>query len=124
MDVPDELGCLLVAKLGLEAAQLGRKGFTDLARLLWLQTADELWRDHICEQHETMLNAQLFNHGHKSAVADYVIQSSEAWQAFQQRVTGLFLSRLLSFPMSDRGDSLPQPTTKVDLVEDAALILA
>ncbi len=122
--LPDELGRLLVAKLGLEASRLGRKGFNDLARLLWLQTGDELWRDHICEQHETMLNAQLFNHGHKSAVADYVIQSSQAWQAFQRRVSDLFLSRLLTFPMSDGGDSLPKPIAKVDLVEDAALILA
>ena len=121
--LPDELGRLLVAKLGLEAYRLGRPGFTDLARLLWLQTGDELWRDHICEQHETMLNAHLFNHGHKSAVADYVIQSSQAWQAFQHRVSDLFLSRLLTFPMIDPGDSLPQPAAKIELVDDAALIL-
>ena len=71
-----------------------------------------------------MLNAQLFNHGHKSAVADYVIQSSQARQAFQRRVTDLFLSRLLTFPKSDPGGGPPKPAAKVDLVEDAALILA
>ncbi len=122
--LPDELGRLLVDKLGLEASRLGRKGFTDLARLLWLQTGDEFWRDHICEQHEIMLNAELFNHGHKSAVADCVIQSSQARQAFQRRVTDLFLSRLLTFPMTGPENSLPKPAAEVDLVEDAALILA
>jgi len=121
--LPNELGRLLLAKLYLEASQLSGKGFTDLARLLLLQTGDELWKDHICELHELMLNTQLFNHGHKPAVADYVIQSSRAWQAFQQRVIDLFLARLLTFPIVDAAGSLPQPAAKVELVEDAALIL-
>ena len=122
--LPDELGSLLVTKLGLRASSLGRKEFSDLARLLWLQTGDELWKDHICEQQEMMLNAQLSNHGHNSAVADYVIQSYGALQGFQRRVTDLFLSRVLTFPIVEPSDSLPKPAAKVDLVEDAALILA
>ncbi len=122
--LPDELGSLLVTKLGIRAARLGRKGFSDLARLLWLQTGDELWKDHICEQQEMMLNAPLSDHGHKAAVADYVIQSYGAWQAFQCRVTDLFLSRVLTFPINEPGNGLPKPAAKVDLVEDAALILA
>ena len=122
--LPDELGSLLVTKLALWAAQLGRKGFSDLARLLWLQTGDELWKDHICEQQELMLNAQLSNHGHQSAVADYVIQSYSALQGFQRRVTDLFLSRLLTFPIIEPVDPIPKPAVTVDLVEDTALILA
>ena len=122
--LPDELGSLLVTKLALRAAQLGRKGFSDLARLLWLQTGDELWKDHICEQQELMLNAQLSNHGHQSAVADYVIQSYSALQEFQRRVTDLFLSRLLTFPIIEPVDRIPKPAVTVDLVEDTALILA
>ena len=122
--LPDELGSLLVTKLALWAAQLGRKGFSDLARLLWLQTGDELWKDHICEQQELMLNAQLSNHGHQSAVADYVIQSYSALQGFQRRVTDLFLSRLLTFPIIEPIDRIPKPALTVDLVEDTALILA
>ena len=42
-----------------------------------------------------MLNAQLSNHGHQSAVADYVIQSYSALAGFQRRVSDLFLSRAL-----------------------------
>ena len=122
--LPEELGSLLAIKLGVMASRLGRKGFSDLARLLWLQTVDELWRDHICEQQEMMLNAQLMNHGHQSAVADYVIQSSRAWQGFQRRVAGLFLSRVLTFPGINPVDIIPEPAAPVELVEDAALILA
>ena len=122
--LPEELGSLLVAKLGVMASGLGRKGFSDLGRLLWLQTVDELWRDHIGEQQEMMFNAQLSNHGHQSAVADYVIHSYGAWQEFQRRVTGLFLSRVLTFPVIDPADSIPEPAATIDLVEDTALILA
>ena len=122
--LPDELGGLLVTKLALRASPLSRKGFSDLARLLWLQTSDELWRDHICEQQELMLNAQLSNHGHQSAVADYVIQSYSALAGFQRRVTDLFLSRLLTFPTIEPVDCIPKPAVTVDLVEDTALILA
>ena len=121
--LPDELGSLLVTKLGLRASRLGRKGFSDLARLLWLQTSDALWRSHICEQQELMLNAQLSNHGHQSAVADYVIQSYLALQGFQRRVTDLFLSKLLTFPTIEPVDRIPKPAVTVDLMEDAALIL-
>ena len=123
-ELPDELGSLLVTKLGLRASRLGRKGFADLARLLWLQTGDELWRDHICEQQEMMLNAHLSDHGHKAAVADYVIQSYQAWQAFQSRVSELFLAKVLTFPIIEAGDLLPKQAAKVELVEDATLILA
>ncbi len=122
--LPEELGSLLVTELGLRASLLGRERFSDLARLLWLQTGDELWRDHICEQQEMMLNAHLSDHGHKAAVADYVIQSHGAWQGFQRRVTELFLSRVLTFPIVEPVDGVPKPVAKVDLVEDAALILA
>ena len=121
--LPDELGSLLVTELGLRASRLGRKGFSDLARLLWLQTGDELWRDHICEQQEMILNAHLSDHGHKAAVADYVIHSYRAWQAFQRRVTDLFLSRVLTFPIVEPGEGRPKPAARVDLAEDAALIL-
>ena len=127
--LPDELESQLVTNLGLRASSLGRKGFSDLARLIWLQTSDELWRDHICEQQELMLNAQLSNHGHQSAVADYVIHSYSALQGFQRRVTDLFLSRLLTFPIHEPIgrepiDRVAKPAARVDLVEDAALILA
>ena len=122
-ELPDELGNLLVTKLGLRASRLGRKGFADLARLLWLQTGDELWRDHICEQQEMMLNAHLSDHGHKAAVADYVIHSYRAWQEFQRRVTDLFLSRVLTFPIVEPGERRSKPAARVDLAEDAALIL-
>ena len=122
--LPGELGSLLVTELGLRASRLGRKGFSNLARLLWLQTGDELWRDHICEQREMMLNAHLSDHGHKAAVADYVIHSYRAWQAFRGRVTDLFLSRVLTFPIVEPGKGRPKPAARVHLVEDAALILA
>ena len=120
----DELGRLLVDRLNLAACQLGGKRFEDLARLLLLQTGDELWHDHLRELHELMLNTQLNDYGHKAAVADYVIHSSQAWQAFQLRVSDLFLSRLLTFPLSDAGDSQTEPAAGVTLVEDAAMVLA
>ena len=47
-----------------------------------------------------------------------------AWQAFRGRVTDLFLSRVLTFPIVEPGKWRPKPAARVHLVEDAALILA
>ena len=69
------------------------------------------------------IGAQLFNHGHKVAVADYVTASYDAWQSFQRQVVELFLSRLLTFPMDQLIDLSERPENAVDLSEDVALIL-
>ena len=121
----EELSNLLVDRLAHLQSQLGPLGFTELGRLLLLQTGDELWQEHIAGLQDLVLIARLFHdHGHKSAVADCAIQSDQAWDEFQERVTDLFLSRLLTWS-PDEIEHLPTPPAAgVKLIEDVAMILA
>ncbi len=121
----EELSNLLIARLVRFQSQLGPLGFTELARLLLLQTGDELWKEHIAGLQDVALIARLFHeHGHKSAVADCAMQSAQAWDKFQERVTDRFLSRLLTCSLAEVEHPPTAPVAKVKLIEDAALILA
>jgi len=97
--LPQELGGLIVGEIEQMEDKLGRKGFSDLARLILLQTADDLWCGHISELQESMSNQMLATTTHKSAVAHYIRQSFQAWGGFQERIISQFLSRLLTFPI-------------------------
>jgi len=101
--LPEELGRLFTGKIdGLEDS-LGRKEFSDLAKLILLQAADDLWCCHIHELQDSISNQMVATAAHKSAVAHYVEQSFQAWDGFQERVIAQFLSRLLTFPITRAG---------------------
>ena len=105
-------------------ALLGSRHFSRLARALFLQVGDELWPEHLGEVQQLMLVAGLNGYGHKSAVADYVIEASHRWDEFRAEVDCRFLSRLLTFPVDDGVDSSGDEGRDVRLIPDVAMILA
>lgn len=121
----EELSNLLKARLAHIQHQLGPSGFTELARLLLLQTGDELWQEHIAGLQDLVQISRLFHHhGHKSAVADCATQSAQSWNRFQQLVTDRFVSRLLTCSLAEEERPPAPPTVGVKLIEDVAMILA
>jgi preprotein translocase subunit SecA len=120
----EELSNLLKARLAHIQRQLGPSGFTELARILLLQTGDELWQEHIAGLQDLVQISRLFHHhGHKSAVADCATQSAQSWDRFQQLVTDRFLSRLLTCSLAEEERPSALPTVGVKLIEDVAMIL-
>ena len=111
MDIAELRGCpldalsqamsaLLTARLDGIQSQLGASRFSELARRLWLQTGDELWKDYCTGLQALTIPSRLGQYGHKSAVADYIIHAADQWQQFQEDTVDRFLSQLLAFPLS------------------------
>ena len=72
-----------------------------------------------------MLSIQQGAHNHHAALSEYTIRAFKEWRSFRERVIRIFLSTLMTFPMSD---TATQPVVKGqllegDLAEDIALVL-
>jgi preprotein translocase subunit SecA len=119
--LPRELGRLFIGKLERSEDELGRQEFSDMARLVFLQTGDDLWRSHINELQGFISNQVFGAASHKSAVARYVRRSFQAWGEFRERVIAEFLSRLLTLPIP-RVDAQAQSTVQVN--DDVRLLIA
>ena len=114
----------LVGQLNHTRGRTGIEGFERLAKTLWLQTGDEVWRDHLGRLQELILVAAAGSYGHKSAVSDYVIESFDKWKSFRLEADRRFLSRLLTFPVDEQSAELTEDTGQVNLVPDAVAILS
>ena len=99
--VPGELAALLNERLERQASRLGRKSaFPEAARLVYLQVCADLWPGHIALLRDSLSSQLLTGHSHKSAVAQYIRRSAEAWRVLWERVDAEFLSRLATIPMA------------------------
>lgn len=116
----EALAELMVAGLEEAAARHGSPEIDRVAKLLYLQTCNELWVDHLSRLQDLMLGSQLCGLGHKAAVADYLFQSIGMEQRFSEEVLDIFLPRLLAF--EPRGEPVPQ-ADPVSVVEDVQQIL-
>ena len=121
----ESIGDLLVANLEEMESRFGQKGVAELAKLLFLRTSDELWKEHFLELQELMFSIQQGIRGHQAALSEFVSQASTEWKSFRQRVLGSFLSRLFTFPI---GGVPAQPVVEghsleIDLAQDVALVL-
>ena len=129
-----ELSALFVARLEQQQSTLsldnppipspsgGGLGWGHLprvARLLWLQVCGELWPAHLAGLRDSMASQLLSNLNHKSAVAQYVRRSNDAWLEFWELVDAEFLSRLIAFPLSP----LPEEP-QVEISRETELLLA
>jgi preprotein translocase subunit SecA len=112
---------LFIGKLERLEDGLGRQEFSDLARNVFLQTGDDLWRSHISELQGLISNQMLGAASHKSAVAHYIRRCFQAWDGFRGQVIGEFLSRLLTLPIP-RTDAPPSPTIQVN--DDVRVLIA
>ena len=102
--LPAELSELFVAGLERQVGRMGEVSFLRVARLLWLQVCGELWPAHIAGLRDSMASQLLSSLNHKSAVAQYVRRSNEAWREYWELVDAEFLSRLIAFPLSPPAD--------------------
>lgn len=115
-----ELARLMTARLDDAKAYMSDTDFERIEKLVFLQTGDELWVQHLSHLYGLMIGTALCVHGHEAAMAEYVVKCVEARREFAQDVIDAFLPRLLSFTAET--DIRPQPAT-VNLVEDVHEIL-
>ena len=105
--LPAGLAGLFAARVERQADHAGAGRFPRLARLLWLQVCGELWPAHIAGLRDSMSCQLLSGLGHKSAVAQYIRRSNEAWREFWELVDAEFIARLTAFPLSPQPDGPP-----------------
>ena len=114
-----EIAHLVTAKLEEAHASLGAVQRT-LEKLLFLRTADELWRDHLARQDESSLNITLGYLGVKEAMAELRVRGFEAYECFKAGTVDAFLPRLLTFPMEG---AIKGEEEMIGLSEDVLSIL-
>ena len=117
--MPVELSALFVSRLEEQVGRPGEVAFSRVARLLWLQVCGELWPAHIAGLRDSMASQLLGSLNHKSAVAQYIRRSNEAWREFWELVDAEFLSRLIAFPLSS-----PPDEPRVEISRETELLLA
>ena len=121
--LPAEIAALLAERLASRQRQVGGHRFSELARLLRLQSGDEVWKDYRAGLQALSVSSRLGGHGHKSAVADYIIHAAAAWRQFQGEWADLFLSRLCVFPLADLArETVKAPAAQLD--ERAAILVS
>ena len=96
-----ELISILNDKIGNIEISIGADKLTQLAKLVLLRTADELWMDHLEELRNLMHSNTLSNSYHKSMVAHYIQQAYQSWESFLTAVNNESLSRILTFPIEE-----------------------
>lgn len=119
-ELPAAIADLIVDRLTARQAALGIPRFAELARLLRLQSGDELWKDYQGGLQALSVSSRLGGYGPKSAVADYIIHAAAAWRQFQEEGADLFLSRLCAFPLADLA---METAPALELDERAAALL-
>ena len=122
--LPGEISGLLTERLASRQEQLGGRRFSELARLLRLQSGDEVWKDYRAGLQALSVSSRLGGYGHKSAVADYIIHAAAAWRQFQGEWADLFLSRLCVFPLADLARETGPAPLAVQLDERAAMLVS
>ena len=119
-ELPAAIADLLSSRLTARQAALGIPRFAELARLLRLQSGDELWKDYQGGLQALSVSSRLGGYGPKSAVADYIIHAAAAWRQFQGEGADLFLARLCAFPLADLAR---ETAPALELDERAAALL-
>lgn len=116
-----EVGRLVTAGLEDARARVDDIRFTRLEKLLFLRTADEMWRGHLDDLEESALNISLGHFSLKAGAAEFGLRSFEAYELFRARVIDVFLPRLLTFPFeAGTGD---EETEEITLSEDVLSVL-
>ena len=116
-----ELAGLMANRLEQARAATGEHRYDVIEKVSFLQTADELWRDHLAYLDELMIGTMLCSPGHRTAVAEYHFHCIDAYRRYEREVVDRFLPRLL------RVDTAEEAATSIasegGLVEDLHEIL-
>ena len=94
--------------------------FNELSTLMYLQTSDELWKEHISYVQNLILSTQLCGAHGRGDMAAFTLTSFESYQLFQTRIVDSFLPRLAGLP-SPPADGPRAP--RVELSDDVMQIL-
>ena len=107
----------------LDRAREGFSGpeFERLVKLLYLQTGDEVWREHMAHTQSLVLSAQLCGHGGGGGLAAYTLSCFESYADLQDRTADSFLPRLTAFTGGPTGEAAPRT---VELSEEVLQLLA
>ena len=116
----DEIAILIGASLERSRERFTGEEFEKLGKLLYLQTGDELWRDHMSHVQSLILGTQLLGHNGRGDLAAYTLASFESYEDFQARTMDSFLPKLAAFPHDLAGESQPP---QLELFEDVIRIL-
>lgn len=116
----DEIAVLIQDQLDRSSERFTGAKFEKLSKLLYLQTGDELWRDHMSHIQSLVLGTQLMGHNGSGDLAAYTLTSFESYDDFQSRIKDSFLPRLAAFPSGSDGE--PQPP-RLELFDDVVRIL-
>ncbi|MCH7735936.1 MAG: hypothetical protein IH872_00890 [Chloroflexi bacterium] len=112
---------LLNEKLDRARERFAGNKFNELGTLLYLQTSDELWKDHISNVQSLILSTQLCGYHGRGDMAAFTLTSFASYELFQTRIMDSFLPRLSDFPNPPTGG--PQPP-QIELFQDVMEILA
>jgi len=116
-----DLAPLIEDRLDRTRARFTDEEYGRLGKLLYLQTSDELWRDHMSHVQSLILGTQLCGHNGRGDLAAYTLTSFDSYQHFQDRIVDSFLPRLTAFSGVSAGD--PGPKT-IELADEILQILA
>ena len=111
---------LITAKLEEAHASLDEVQLARLEKLLFLRTADQLWRDHLARREESVLNTTLGFLSVKATMTELRVRGFEAYELFKAGTVDAFLPRLLAFPMESASEGEEE---KIDLSADVLSIL-
>ena len=116
-----DVGRLVSARLEDARARFGDIRFTKLEKLLFLHTADEMWRGHLDDLEESAMSISLGHFSLKAGAAEFGLRSFQAYELFRARVMDVFLPRLLTFPPATGAED--EETEEITLSEDVLSVL-
>ena len=119
--IEDGIAVLLNERLDKTRDRFTNSEFNELSTLLYLQTSDELWKEHISYVQNLILSTQLCGTHGRGDIAAFTLTSFESYQLFQTRIVDSFLPRLAGLP-SPPGSGPQAP--RVELSHDVMQILA
>ena len=96
--IAEELALLIEGRLDQSRARFTDEEYSKLGKLLYLQTSDELWRDHMSHVQSLILATQLCGHNGRGDLAAYTLTSFESYEQLQERIVDSFLPKLTAFP--------------------------
>ena len=112
---------LLNERLDKTRERFTRSEFNKLSTLMYLQTSDELWKEHISYVQNLILNTQLCGAQGRGDMAAFTLTSFESYQLFQTRIVDSFLPRLAGLPSPPASG---QQAPRLELSHDVMQILA
>ncbi len=114
----------MLSRLEMLQSSATPKKFRNWTRSVLLESGDEAWRQHLVALQSAALGSLTGEHGHKSAVADYVIHCTELWERFRENVEEAFCVRLLNHPAGISECALPKSATDSTLENELAYLMA